>query len=92
MIITINHDNITLYLDDSKLQDIYHQTLLNNPKHLSYPYSLHWHNTQGPAIVYDTGEAFFYLYDEPYELDQFIQATNLTDNQLTILKLKYPNL
>jgi hypothetical protein len=49
------------------------------------------HSTTGPAIEHDD-ECGWYIHGKPYtNYNDFQKDTNLTDDQITILKLKYGN-
>jgi hypothetical protein len=80
-IIQFEYNDHTFYLDDTKT------TIINN-----YPYNLYWHNTTGPVAIYSDGSSYFYINNEIYTLEEFIQYNNLSENDITILKLKYGNL
>ena len=51
------------------------------------------HRLDGPAVIWSDGIEWWYVHGKPYtNFKDFQKAANLTDNQITILKLKYSDM
>lgn len=48
-----------------------------------------WHRTDGPAIVYTSGYNNWMLDNHEYSFNEFCKKTNLSDEEIIILRLKF---
>ncbi len=48
-----------------------------------------WHRTDGPAVVYDTGEIHWLLDGRNLPFTDFCYQANLSDEDISIIILKY---
>ena len=50
-----------------------------------------FHREDGPAIIYCTGYVCWYYYGKYYSFEDWCKETKKTDEEIVMLKLKYPN-
>ena len=50
-----------------------------------------WHNTVGPALIWNDGEVNWFIEDIELSFDEWCKETNKTPEEIVMLKLKYPN-
>ena len=81
----IDEDGDKIWYDSSVLD-------IQDMKDVTDSGELHWHRLDGPAVEWANGRKSWWINDTPYSnFKAFQENAKLTDDQITILKLKYGN-